>query len=92
MRSTVLAVLALIGLTVPGFAAQNGSDSKAGAGTTIPAHDEVARVVKATTVSFAKALRAKDLKPFYANLAPEFQPKVSYADFETRYSEFFKRQ
>ena len=92
MRSTLLAALVLIGLTVSGFAAQHEADEKVEAGTTIiPAHDEVARIAKATTVSFAKALRAKDFKPFYATLSPEFQAKVTYADFEARYGEFLKR-
>lgn len=92
MRSTLFTALALIGAIAPCSDTAQGTPEAAteAAATIIPASEEVARIVKATTVSFAKAIKAKDLKSFYDELAPEFRTEVSYAEFESRYAPFKK--
>lgn len=90
MRAMLFTALALVGACAAGSVrAQAPPQAAAGAGEAlIPAHDDVARIVKATTLSFAKAIQANDLKSFYDGLAPEFRAKVSYAEFEEHYAPF----
>jgi hypothetical protein len=93
MRSNVFAVLVLSALLGPCLASAEGTSGNNLSSNEQPltSRSEVARIVRSTTTAFAKAVKANDLKSFYANTAPEFQAKISFAEFERSYGgEFVK--
>ena len=94
MRSKVFAALVLCGLLGPCLVfADGGSGEKPSSNDqAIPSQNEVVRIVESTTTSFAKAVKANDLRSFYMTTSPEFQTDVSFAKFESSYGVFVKNR
>ena len=92
MRPTKFAALVLFGVlaTACVFAAGGPAEKPISSDQALPSRDEVAKIVEATTVSFAKAVKANDLKSFYLATSPEFQGGTSFEKFENSYGVFVK--
>ena len=66
-----------------------GDDSSS---PTIPSPKDAAILATTTTMAFAHAVKAKDLKSFYATTSPDFQKSVSYESFAGHFSGFVTKQ
>jgi hypothetical protein len=59
-------------------------------GQAIPSKTEAAKLAVDTTLSFARAVNANDLKAFYAQTAAEFQHDVPFEKFSAGFSPFIE--
>src|SRR5260370_7216184 len=59
-------------------------------GQAIPSKTEAAKLAVDTTLSFARAVNAHDLKAFYAQTAAEFQHDVPFEKFNAGFSPFIE--
>ena len=59
-------------------------------GQAIPSKTEAAKLAVDTTLSFARAVNANDLKAFYAQTAAEFQHDVPFEKFNAGFSPFIE--
>jgi TPR repeat protein len=87
--STALAAFGLI-WACSTFANHEDSLKEQSASQAIPSRAEATRIAVATTVAFAKAVKANDLKSFYLGTAPEFQMDVSLEKFDSANAVFLE--
>jgi TPR repeat protein len=89
MRSKIFTALAALGLIWSCFVLADTGDQKEEADSqTIASRDEAVKIAVATTASFARAVKANDLKSFYLSTSPDFQNNVSLAEFEKAHVAF----
>jgi len=61
-------------------------------GQAIPSKSEATKLAVDTTLSFARAVNANDLKAFYVQTAAEFQHDVPFEKFNAEFSPFIEHQ